>query len=84
VAKVRAFAWERRMLEYMVRMRRYRKRATASHVLAATSLASDVRDRYFVIANHYSDLANVEEQNFKVQLEERFNGGAAALRPDRL
>jgi len=65
----------------MVRMRRYRKRATESHVLAATTLASDVRDRYFIIANHYGDPANVEEQHFKAQLEERFKGSAAALPP---
>jgi len=61
------------MLQYVVRMHRYRKRAIEYRVLAAIALASDVRDRYAVIAQHYSDLADTEEQAFKALLQVRFN-----------
>jgi RNA-splicing ligase RtcB len=60
------------MLEYMLRMRKYRKRATESRVLAAITWESKERARYFAIAQHYADLAITEEQSFKIQLDERF------------
>jgi len=61
------------MLQYVVRMRRYRKCAEESRALAASAFASNVRDRYAAIAQHYSDLADTEEQSFKALLHGRFN-----------
>jgi len=60
------------MLEYILRMRKYRRRATESGVLAAITWDSDERDRFLAIAQHYADLAIAEEQSFKSQLDERF------------
>jgi len=61
------------MLECMLRIRWYRKRATESRVLAAITWESNERDRYFAIAQHYADLAVTEEQSFRSRLDERFN-----------
>ncbi len=58
------------VLDDFVRMRLYRERASESELLAETELLPDVRLRYRIIARHYSELANREEQSDKARMAE--------------
>jgi hypothetical protein len=52
-------------LGFWVRARKYRDRATENLQLAETSPSFDVRQRYFKVARHYLDLAELEERDAK-------------------
>ena len=63
-------------LGFWVRARRYRDRATENLHLAETAPSFDVRQRYFRVARHYLQLAEIEERDAK-----RESGKAVAVRP---
>ena len=52
-------------LGFWVRARRYRDRATENLHLAETAPSFDVRQRYFKVARHYLQLAELEERDAK-------------------
>jgi hypothetical protein len=59
------------VLDDFARMRLYRKRASDFELLADTEPLSGARLRYRIIARHYKDLADREEQADQARLAER-------------
>ncbi len=59
------------VLDDFARIRLYRDRASEFELLAETEPLADVRLRYRVIARHYRELANREEQADKARIAER-------------
>jgi hypothetical protein len=59
------------VLDDFARIRLYRERASEFELLAETEQPSDVRLRYRIIARHYRELANREEQADKARMAER-------------
>jgi hypothetical protein len=59
------------VLDDFVRMRRYRKRASEFELLADAEVSSDVRLRYRIVAQHYRELAEREEQADKARITDR-------------
>jgi hypothetical protein len=59
------------VLDDFVRMRLFRKRAAEFEWLADTALVPSVRRRYRIVARHYSELADREEQSDKARMAER-------------
>jgi hypothetical protein len=59
------------VLDDFVRMRLYQKRASEFELVAETESLPGVRLRYRIIARHYRDLADREEQADKARLAER-------------
>ena len=59
------------VLDNFARIRLYRDRASEFEMLAETEQSADVRLRYRVIARHYRELANREEQADKARIAER-------------
>jgi hypothetical protein len=57
-------------LGFWVRARKYRDRATENLQLAETSPSFDVRQRFFKVARHYLDLAELEERDAKARPSE--------------
>jgi hypothetical protein len=54
-------------------MRLYRKRALEFEQLADASLLTDVRYRYRLIAQHYTELANTVERSDKARITPRLD-----------
>ena len=48
-----------------IRIRAYRDRAAQNLKLAETALTPDIRERYLKIAQHYLELADVQERSTK-------------------
>jgi hypothetical protein len=59
------------VLDDFARMRLYRKKAAEFQWLADSAPVPSVQRRYRVIARHYSDLADREEQADKSRMAER-------------
>jgi len=59
------------VLDYFVRMRLYRERASEFELLAETEDRSDVRLRYRIVARHYRELAEREEKADKARMAKR-------------
>jgi hypothetical protein len=59
------------VLDDFARMRLYRKKAAEFQWLADSAPVPSVQRRYRVIARHYSDLADREEQADKARMAER-------------
>jgi hypothetical protein len=57
-------------LDDFVRMRLYRERASEFELLAETEASPDVRLRYRIVARHYRELAEREEQADKIRIVE--------------
>ena len=79
------------VLDDFARMRRYRERASAYELLAESETSRAVRRRYRIVAQHYRELAEREEQADKARLAERINKArlqrdtpAPASSPDRV
>jgi hypothetical protein len=60
------------VLEDFVRIRLYRKQAAEFDWLADTASLASAQRRYRIIARHYSELADREEQADKARVAERF------------
>jgi hypothetical protein len=58
------------VLDDFARMRLYRTRASEFELLAETESLADARLRYRVIARHYRELADREEQSDKARMAE--------------
>jgi hypothetical protein len=58
------------VLDDFVRMRLYRTRASEFELLAETEPLSEVRLRYRIIARHYRELADREEQSDQARMAE--------------
>jgi hypothetical protein len=56
------------VLDDFARMRLYRQRASEFELLAETEASPDVRLRYRIIARHYRELADREEQADKARM----------------
>ena len=67
------------VLDDFVRMRLYRKRASEFELLAGGEVSPYVQRRYRIVARHYRDLAEREEQADKARIAERI----ARVRPQR-
>ena len=67
------------VLDVFARMRLYRERASEFELLAETEASHDVRLRYRIIARHYRELAEREEQADKARMADRLE----RLRPQR-
>jgi hypothetical protein len=59
------------VLDDFARIRLYRQRASEFEWLADNEPISSVRLRYRIIARHYSELADREEQSDKAKMAER-------------
>jgi len=59
------------VLDDFARIRLYRGRASEFELLAETEASSDVRVRFRIVARHYRELADREEQADKARLAER-------------
>lgn len=59
------------VLDDFARIRLYRERASAFELLADSEESSNVRLRYRIIARHYRDLADREEQDDKRRMAAR-------------
>jgi hypothetical protein len=59
------------VLDDFARIRLYRERASEFEWLADNELISNVRLRYRIIARHYSELADREEQSDKAKMAKR-------------
>ena len=59
------------VLDDFARIRLYRTRASEFALLADTEVSPDVRLRYRIIAEHYRELADREEQADKARIAER-------------
>jgi hypothetical protein len=59
------------VLDDFVRMRLYRERASEFELLAETEASRDVRLRYRLIARHYRELAERDEQADKARMANR-------------
>ena len=58
------------VLDDFARMRLYRKRASEFELLAETQPLHAARLRYRIVARHYSELADREEQSDKARMAE--------------
>jgi hypothetical protein len=58
------------VLDDFARMRLYRKRASEFELLAETEPLHEARLRYRIVARHYSELADREEQSDKARMAE--------------
>jgi hypothetical protein len=54
------------VLDDFTRMRLYRARASEFELLAETEASTNVRLRFRIVARHYRDLADREEQSDKL------------------
>jgi hypothetical protein len=59
------------VLDDFARMRLYRKRASEFEVLADDEVSPAVQRRYRIVARHYRELAEREEQADKARVAER-------------
>jgi hypothetical protein len=59
------------VLDDFARIRLYRRRASEFELLADTEVSPDVGGRYRIIARHYRELADREEQADKARITER-------------
>jgi hypothetical protein len=59
------------VLDDFARMRLYRERASEFELLAETEELPDVRLRYRIVARHYRQLAEREEQADKARMADR-------------
>ncbi len=59
------------VLDDFARMRLYRKRASEFELLADVEQSPNVRLRYRIIARHYRELANREQQADKAKMAQR-------------
>ncbi len=59
------------VLDDFARMRLYRERASQFELLADADVSPDVQRRYRVVARHYRDLADREEQADRARIAER-------------
>ena len=59
------------VLDDFARIRRYRERASEFELSADADVSPDVRHRYRIIARHYRELAEREEQADKARIAER-------------
>jgi hypothetical protein len=59
------------VLDDFARMRLYRKRASDFELLADDEVSPAVQRRYRIVANHYRELAEREEQADKARIAER-------------
>jgi hypothetical protein len=59
------------VLDDFARMRLYRERASEFELLADADASPDVQRRYRIVARHYRDLADREEQADKARMTER-------------
>jgi hypothetical protein len=59
------------VLDNFARMRLYRKRASEFELLADAEVSPDVRLRYRIVAWHYRELAEREEQADKARIATR-------------
>jgi hypothetical protein len=59
------------VLDDFARIRLYRKRASEFDLLADTEVSPDVRLRYRIVARHYRDLADRDEQSDKARMAAR-------------
>ena len=59
------------VLDDFARIRLYRERASEFELLAETEQLSEVRLRYRIVARHYRELADREEQSDKKRMAER-------------
>jgi len=59
------------VLDDFARIRFYRKRASEFELLADTEVSPDVRLRYRIVARHYRDLADRDEQADKARMAAR-------------
>ncbi len=60
------------LLQDFARMRLYRTRASEFELLAETEPLPEARLRYRIIARHYKELAEREEQSDKARMAEHF------------
>ena len=58
------------VLDVFVRMRLYRERASEFELLADAEVSPDVQSRYRIIARHYRELTDREEQADKNRMAE--------------
>jgi len=58
------------VLDVFVRMRLYQERASEFELLADAEVSPDVQSRYRIIARHYGELADREEQADKNRMAE--------------
>ena len=58
------------VLDDFARMRLYRARAAEFELLAETEASTNVRLRFRIVARHYRDLADREEQSDKARVAE--------------
>jgi hypothetical protein len=58
------------VLDDFARMRLYRKRASEFELLADTEPLHEARLRYRIVAHHYNELADREEQSDKARMAE--------------
>jgi hypothetical protein len=56
------------VLDDFVRMRLYRERASEFELLADAEVSPEVQSRYRVVARHYRELADREEQADKARM----------------
>jgi hypothetical protein len=59
------------ILDDLARMRLYRQRASEFELLADADVSLDVQRRYRIIARHYRELADREEQADKAKIAAR-------------
>jgi hypothetical protein len=59
------------VLDDLARIRLYRERASEFELLAEAELSPSVRFRFRIVARHYRDLADREEQSDKARMAER-------------
>ncbi len=59
------------VLDDFARMRLYRTRASEFELLADAEVSPDVRHRYRIVARHYRELAEREEQADKARIAAR-------------
>jgi len=59
------------LLDDFARIRLYRQRASEFELMAETEVSPDVRLRFRIIARHYRELAEREEQADKRRMAER-------------
>ena len=59
------------VLDDFARMRLYLARASEFELLAETEASTNVRLRFRIVARHYRDLADREEQSDKARMAER-------------
>jgi hypothetical protein len=67
------------VLDYFLRMRLYRERASEFELLAETEDSTDVRLRYRIVARHYRELAEREEKADKARMAKRLKGTASEI-----